>query len=81
MFEWLKKEKTLYFIGGAVAGLAGLKVLKAKKTREITVQTIAKGMTLKDELMEEIANIREEADDICNEAKEVAQKKSEEDEK
>lgn len=77
MYEWMKKEKTLCFIGGAIAGLVGLKVVKAKKTRELTVKAIAKGMTMKDCLMEEAANMREEAEDICNEAKTVAKMNSE----
>lgn len=80
MYDWFKEEKVLCFIGGVVAGLVGFKVLKAKKTREFAVQALANGMMVKDEIMEEVANIREEADDICNEAKAVARKNSENEE-
>ncbi|MFV0440115.1 MAG: DUF6110 family protein [Lachnospirales bacterium] len=74
MYEWIKNEKTIAFAGGVAAGVVALATLKAKKTRELAVKGLAKGIIIKDSVVEEISNIREEADDICAEAREEAQK-------
>lgn len=76
MFDFLKKECALCFLAGAVAGIAGLKAVKTEKMRALAVQGIAQGMLAKDCVMEEVSNLREEAEEICNEAREVAKKKS-----
>lgn len=77
MFDFLKKECALCFIGGAVAGILGLKIAKCPKTRELTVKTIAKGLKVKDCVEEQVTNIREDAEDIYAAAKEEAKKASE----
>ncbi|MFI3207486.1 MAG: DUF6110 family protein [Clostridia bacterium] len=77
MFSFLKKECAVCFIGGAIAGLVGLKVAKHPKTRELAVKAIAKGLQAKDCVEEKVANIREDAEDIYVEAKEQAKKSSE----
>ncbi|WP_249028702.1 DUF6110 family protein [Tannockella kyphosi] len=74
MFGFFKEEKVALFLGGVVAGIAGLQVAKTKKARELTVQGIAQGIILKDTVMEEVTNLREEAEEICNEAKALAKK-------
>ncbi len=76
MFDWLKKECALCFLAGAVAGVAGFKFAKTEKARTLAVQGIAQGIMAKDCVMEEVSNLREEADEICKEAREVAKKNS-----
>ncbi len=72
MLNWMTKEKNIIFAVGAVTGAVLCSVLKTKKVRKFAVKTLAKGMMLKDNVSEEVCNIREEADDICNEAKAMA---------
>lgn len=77
MDDLFKKENLLIFTGGIVTGIIGLKVAKTEKTRKTLVKTLAKGMMAKDCVMEEYVNIREEAEDICAEAKALAAAKTE----
>ncbi len=72
MFDWMSKEKGLIFAGGAVVGAVALQFLKSRKARNCAVQGLARGMMLKDCAMETVANIREEAEDIGAEARELA---------
>lgn len=76
MFDFGKKDNIIIFTVGIVSGLVGLKVGKSKKMRELVVKTLAKGMMVKDSVVEEYTNIREEADDICEEAKSLAKENS-----
>lgn len=73
MFNPFKKFETTVFVVGAVAGAVGLQVLKSKKVRDFAVSTIAKGISVKDAFSEEVANLKEEAADMCAEAKKKAQ--------
>lgn len=77
MFDFLKKQCVLCVIGGAVAGIVGYKVVSAKKTRQLAVKTLAKGLQTKDVIDEKVANFREDAEDIYACAKEEAKKASE----
>ncbi len=70
--QWINKEKNIIFALGAIAGAAVITFLRTKKAHDLAVKGLAKGITVKDCIVEEVANIREEADDICNEAKAVA---------
>ena len=49
-----------------------MKLLKTKKARDLAVKGLAQGIMVKDCVIENAMNIREEAEDICNEAKAVA---------
>lgn len=69
MFTFLKQTQTLLFIGGAVVGSAGSKLLKSESARNFAVNALAKGYQIKDVVMEQVSNIRQEAEDICAEAK------------
>ncbi|MFI3209086.1 MAG: DUF6110 family protein [Eubacteriales bacterium] len=77
MSDFFKKENLIIFAGGIVTGIVGLKVAKNEKTRKVIVKTLAQGMMTKDCVVEEYTNIREEADDICAEAKALAAAKVE----
>ncbi len=76
MNDLFKKENLIIFAGGIVTGLVGLKVVKTDKARKTVVKTIAQGMMAKDCAVEEYTNIREEAEDICAEAKAIAAAKA-----
>lgn len=76
MFDCFKKDCITCFAVGAVAGILGLKMAKTDKARNLAVQGIAQGMMAKDCAMEELTNLREEAEEICKEAREVAKQKS-----
>ena len=53
------------FVGGMATAVIGSKVLKAPCTREA-------GMKLKNDAAATIQNIKEDAQDICNDAREKA---------
>ncbi len=72
MFNFITKQHKLIFAAGAAAGLAVLGLLKTKKARELAVKSVAGSIMLKDKVLETAANIKEEADDICAEAKACA---------
>ncbi len=72
MLNWITKEKNIIFAVGAITGAVLCTVLKTKSVRKFAVKSLAKGMMLKDNVSEEVNNIREEADDICSEARAMA---------
>ncbi len=78
MLRWMTKEKNLIFVAGAATGLAVLGLLKTKKARKLAVKGVANGIMLKDRVLEGVSNIREEAGDICEQAKAMAKSECEE---
>lgn len=56
------------FIGGVLAAAVGTKIVKSPATRKLAVQGLSKAMLIQQKAMEQIANIREEAQDLCHEA-------------
>lgn len=75
--NFLSKECALIFATGMVAGVVINKVAKTDKVRTFAVQGLAQGMQIKDCAMEKVANIREDAEDICTEARELTKQNSE----
>lgn len=69
MLKYFKNEKLWCAIGGAAAIIVGKKVLTAKKTREIAVSGLAKGMKFKSDAKAKFQNMKDEASDICYDAK------------
>lgn len=69
MKNFLTKKTTLSFLGGAACMLAGSKFVKSDKARELAVNSLASGMKLKDDAMATYETIKEDAKDICYEAK------------
>jgi hypothetical protein len=67
--EIIKNEKVLCFVGGVVAATYGVKVLKSEKTRKACVKGLAKCMKLQKDAQEVIKNMKDEAEDICYDAK------------
>ena len=64
-----KNEKFWLVIAGAVGSAVAKKVLKAKKTRELAVQGLARGMKFTADAKAAFQDMKDEAADICNDAK------------
>ncbi len=71
--DCLKNEKLLCFVGGVAAATYGVKVLKSDKTRKVCVTGLAKCMRLKNDAQAALQNMKEEAEDICYDAKQAAE--------
>ena len=69
MKNLFKNQKFLCALGGAAAVIIGKKIITAKKTRELAVSGIAKGMKLTHDAKEVFQNMKDEAADICCDAK------------
>ena len=72
MLKCFKNEKLWYVVGGAAAVIIGKKILKAKTTRQIAVTGLAMGMKMQNDAKEVFQNMKDEAADICCDAKEEA---------
>lgn len=64
--------KSAAFLGGAVVGAVGMQALQSDVLRKVAVSGIAKGIILKDAVVEQMTNLKEEAEDIYAEAQEKA---------
>lgn len=64
-----KNEKFWLVTAGAAGVIFGKKVLTAKKTRELAVTGLAKGMKLKSDAQSALRSMKDEASDICYDAK------------
>lgn len=70
--EFLKNDKFLGFVGGVLAATYGVRALKSDKARELCVNGLAKCMKLSDSTKETYKNMKEEAEDICYDAKKLS---------
>ena len=64
-----KNEKLICFAGGILTAVIGTKIVKNPKTREMCVKGIAKGMKLHRDAEAAFQSIKEDAQDICYDAK------------
>jgi predicted nuclease with TOPRIM domain len=65
--------KSKYVIGfglGLAAALIGYQACKSKKLRKAVVKAVARGMKLRDDAKFALNTIKEDAEDLCAEAKE-----------
>lgn len=67
--DCFKNEKFLYFVGGVAAATLGVKALKSNTTRKACVSGLAKGMKLHREAQAVFQNMKEDAQDLCYDAK------------
>ena len=74
--KWYQNPKILCFAGGVAAALVGAKVAKSPKTRELCVAGMAKGMKLQQDARVTLQNMKEDAQDLCAEAKQKASRRS-----
>lgn len=68
----IKNEKLLCFAGGVLAATYGVKALKSEKARKTAVNGLAKCMKLQKDAQATFQNMRDEAEDICYDAKQKA---------
>ena len=73
LLDCLKNEKFLYFAGGVLAATYGVKAVKSDKTRKVCVKGLAKCIKLQNDAQETFKNMKEEAEDICCDAKQEAE--------
>ncbi len=64
-----KNEKLWCAIAGAATVIIGKKIITSKKTRQLAVSGLAKGMKLQNDAKEVFQNMKDEAADICYDAK------------
>ncbi|MDR2830380.1 MAG: DUF6110 family protein [Methanobrevibacter sp.] len=64
----IEHKNLLLFIGGAITALAAKKVIESDVAKNFAVKTVAKAMQFQDEANETLLNIKEDAEDIKNDA-------------
>lgn len=69
MANLFKNQKFLCALGGAAAVIVGKKVITSKKARQLAVTGLAKGMKLTHDAKEVFQNMKDEAADLCYDAK------------
>ena len=72
MFGFFKNERFWCVAAGAAGVIAGERILKSKKARDIAVSGLAKGMKLKYDAEEALQSIKDDAEDICYDARKKA---------
>lgn len=75
MKKLFKNEKSLLVAGGVLIGAVGLKIIKSNAARKFCVSSLANGMKVQQDAQHMFETMKEEAEDICYEAKETAEKK------
>lgn len=71
MSVW-KNEKFWLVMAGAVGSAIAKKILKAPKTREYAVKGLAEGMKITADAKAAFQDMKDQAADICNDAKNQA---------
>ena len=74
MFGFLRNEKFWLVAAGVAGTIVGGKILKSPTTRKLAVQGLAKGMMIQGDAKEALQNMKDEAEDICYEARQEAEK-------
>ena len=69
MLDILKNEKLWCAVAGAAAIVVGKKVLKSEKTRNLAVTGLAKGMKLQKDAKAKFQSMKDDAADLCYDAK------------
>lgn len=65
-----KNEKFWCVVAGAAGVIIGKRVLKSPKTRQLAVTGLAKGMKLTHDAKAVFQDMKDEAEDMCYEARE-----------
>ena len=71
-------KKAAFFAGGVLFGTAGVKILSSKDAKNTYVQAAAAVLRAKDCVMDTVTTVQENAEDVLAEAKEVNEKRQEE---
>ena len=68
--------KLAYFVGGALFGSAGIKLLSSKYAKNVYVHATAAGLRMKDCVMETVTTVQENAADILASAKDLNEERA-----
>ena len=68
--------KLAYFVGGALFGSAGIKLLFSKDANNVYAHITAAGLRMKDCVMETVTTVQENAADILASAKDLNEERS-----
>ena len=79
MIDCVKCKKIGLFLGGVLFGTAGVKVLASTDAKKFYINCLAAGLRAKDCVMTTATNIQENAEDILAEAKDINEKRRQED--
>lgn len=66
------------FLGGLLAGTAGVKILSSKDAKKVYVQAAAAALRAKDCVLDTVTTVQENAEDVLAEAKAVNLSREEE---
>jgi len=69
-------SKAGLFVGGVLFGTAGVKILGSKDAKKAYTHTVAAALRAKESVMTTATTIRENADDILADAKEINEKRA-----
>lgn len=72
MLGFIRNTKVLCALGGAAAVIIGQKIASSKITRQLAVTGLAKGMKLSHDVKEAFQSMKDDAADICYDAREEA---------
>lgn len=70
--SWYTNPKVWSFVGGIGATVVGAAVCKTKKTRELAVAAVAKGIEIQQCANEGIQSIKDDANDLAEKARRKA---------
>ena len=68
MFDW---KKAALFVGGALFGSAGIKILASSDAKKAYTHSTAAVLRMKDCVMENVTRVQENCSDILADAKEI----------
>ena len=69
-------KKLALFLGGVVFGSAGFKVLSSKDAKKVYSHTTAAVLRAKDCVMQAVTNVREDAEDVYADAKDINERRA-----
>lgn len=69
-------SKLACFVGGALFGSVGIKLLSSKDAKRAYVHVAAAGLRMKDSVMQSVTTVQENASDILASAKELNEERA-----
>ena len=69
-------KKLALFAGGVLFGTAGIDILKSRDAKKLYTHTTAAVLRAKDSVMETVTTVRENAEDIYADAKDINQQRA-----
>ena len=75
-----KAKNLALFVGGALFGTAGVKLLSSRDAKKVYVEATATALRVKDCVMKTVEIVQENAEDIVAEAKQVNEQRAAEEE-